>query len=334
MRRFPRVVLLAGMAVASLLVGAPLAQAWVEGKTINIAERYDTDGNPFVTAYDTQSGVDFGWKKCFPDLAACTAIPDHGWHIDPGDTQAGTRFQVQPKSGASPEVVTSHVWNGRLHATSPSAILGSAQAGSVVAATPAIWSGGWGFDRDLMIVIACKRPALTKCEPVLPRRPIVGGRTWNLRVGSYFVGWSLYAINHRESADEEEFAEALRSQATDRYENESGPTSFSPAFGPILETPGLGAKVPRQLHVANKRVSLARISCPTTCKVIAHVEARDTQRSRSKRRDTYTRIKTTVSVSKWLRIPARKLPKRSRVRIIIHIDGGLAADTSRSIIRR
>lgn len=159
-----------------MLVAATVALAFAGPPQLLL----DEQGYPVLRGADS-------WRVCPPD-EPCVRPTGR-----PLDLRAGTR--VEALAGGA--VTRTATWTGRLTATAPPAISGTAATSERVTIVPGAWTGGWGTEVDRLGAIACKTPDAIDftCRSLTPKPDGA------VMVHEDLAGYHLRAVHQRLPAD-------------------------------------------------------------------------------------------------------------------------------------
>ena len=127
----------------------------------------------------------------------------------------------------------SPVWLGRVTATVAPGLEGAAVPGQSIRPLAATWTGGWGDERSVTVVLACPSPSRTDCEYLTN----AGGQTaWGDRqVLAQHAGRYLYAVEYRTAGVVKE--PALPAPGAVARPAPSALVAVSPPAGPVAADP-------------------------------------------------------------------------------------------------
>lgn len=300
------------------------------------------DGHPRIsTGRVLPSDLDL--TVCPPDGSACTPVPwtqdpIHVGVYEPGETPVGTTFVVTRRADGVTE--RSPAWKGRLVATTPPSISGSASTTNHVAPVPATWSGGWGDERSAPVLVACTSPQGTDCVYLPPAAQCAAPCTTTPSQAAFapshngpaalppvLAGHHLMAVEQRQPADQRGFpARTLVQQlwslnhrfaalARDDWSVTSasapitiGPTIIEPVLPPVKT-----AKLRERALRSQGKLTVGQISCVPSCKVSVKVSGG------GKKAATKTFV---VRGTQKITIPVR----RGQLTVRVHVDGKLLAN--------
>ncbi|MDA0181826.1 hypothetical protein OJ997_16100 [Solirubrobacter phytolaccae] len=281
-----RVALLAA-AVAALLVPAAAQAHW------DLA----SDGNPKVRLdYLTTPGHPYEVFACPADGGPCTFAATGPADYEPGDTPAGTTFELR-RDGAVLE--RSPTWRGQVQRTAPPTITGRLFATGDALAVDGTWTGGWLDDLSAQVLSACLTPEGTgclylpqiqgcpvPCVDVTPGTAISYGGVAGIPAA--FAGRYLFVTEQRVPKDRRGLPMPVPLLWGTTYPHDlSAPSALRAVSAPVgpLGTPVTGVlldKVAPPLPAptvtlrqralrAKGKLSLGRITCAAPCKVAVKV---------------------------------------------------------------
>jgi hypothetical protein len=195
-RRVALAILIAGT------LGSSPATAAEPATTVLLQDGINEDGTGHLLANAVPDGSwgSLAWQACGPD-GACTPVQPSGSSanvLDVGAAPAGTTFVATASDGTRPVSATSAPYRGRLVLFSPPYVVGAVRTGHFVMPRPATWFGGWGDERPLLQLQAC-RTRRGGCKVISStygwnRCPGTGARIapryrgWYLRVAEAHLG--------------------------------------------------------------------------------------------------------------------------------------------------
>ncbi len=188
---------------------------------IEIQATHGSRGDPSLVANFSPDGslATARWAICMPpNVSVCTPAKSASQFLQPGASAPGTIFQARAIYQGLTYTARTATRTGRLHATRPPPLEGSAQAGGRVTPQNATWRGGWladpsyapnaGIDSggiapdfDSLSVEACRTQSGRHCVNLTPQ-----GRRWDfaqqhVRVGRRFIGRYLFAFDEHFGTD-------------------------------------------------------------------------------------------------------------------------------------
>jgi hypothetical protein len=161
----------------------------------------DGSGHLFAAPLADGPWSPVAWQACTPD-GVCSAVassPDDARQLDAADAAAGTTFVATASDGKRSISATSPPYRGRLAFYSPPSVSGSARTGHFVRPLAGTWFGGWGDERPLMQLQACRTRRASSCTVIADtvywdKCPGTGARIapryrgWYLRVAEIHAG--------------------------------------------------------------------------------------------------------------------------------------------------
>ena len=156
----------------------------------------------------------------------------------------------------------SPVWRGRVAAAVAPALVGAATPGESVRPLPAGWTGGWGDERSVTVVLAC--PSLKSrgdCEHLTSAdgQAAAGNR----QVLPRHRGRYLFAVEYRLSRD------APSPALPDTRPAASATVAVSPPAGPVeAEPPSASVSLRKRALRAGGRLVVGDVTCERRCSVV------------------------------------------------------------------
>ncbi len=201
--------------VAAVTIAVPAA-AGADGPW-SVQHLLAPDGGPLLTgnpAPATSGPV--RWRACAPD---CGAVVAEGPTFAPGPTVPGTTFEASTTSGdGSTAAVRSRPWTGPVAAAAPPTVRGEVRIGRVFAAVAGTWTGGWGDDRSVTGLRACRTREGTDCRLLGAGDVFATASDARRAIDPAFAGWFVGAYEQR-------------------YAQETAFPAVAPAPDPVLGTP-------------------------------------------------------------------------------------------------
>lgn len=149
-----------------------------------------------------------------------------------GRTRPGTTFEASAAYRGHTYRVRSSRWRGRVKAIARPRLIGEPRVGMRVTPIAGSWRGGWGDERDLLSLVACRtrngRGCVTIAHPRVPgslRRPIHA--RWS--------GYYLFAYDVREPAKTLRFDLAYRSPESIAVPRLGATVARSLPLGPVRD---------------------------------------------------------------------------------------------------
>ena len=247
-----RLLLTALLAVVAWPAGAQAADRWSRTAA----------GDPLLTwEIDPYFGIPEWWTCPAGDACRSTA---KGTRVEPGETPRGTIFESD-LGYALQQHERSPVWLGRVTATVAPGLEGAAVPGQRIRPLAATWTGGWGDERSVTVVLACPSPSRTDCEYLTN----AGGQTaWGDRqVLAQHAGRYLYAVEYRTAGVVKE--PALPAPGAVTRPAPSALVAVSPPAGPVaVDPPAASVSLRARALRAGKRVTVGTVSCSARCTVV------------------------------------------------------------------
>jgi hypothetical protein len=286
------------------------------------------DGHPSITA---------GWFEpeqvelfvCPPGADACTPVDWTNRDYQPGETAAGTTFEVRRPDGTTER---SPAWQGQVRSVSAPTVSGRLFATGDALAHAGAWTGGWGDDMSWLSLYACGTAAGAECLPlpqiagcpvpcetVKPQTSVSYGGLAGIPAA--FAGRYLFATETRIPRDQRGRPIAVPALWSPDWPSDLPPAgglvSVSGPVGPL----GLPSKVVEPVSAptvtlrtralrSKGRLSIGRITCVQRCKVSLKVSGG----RRKAKTSTFT-----VTGTRALRIA----PRRGKLTVRVHVDGKL-----------
>jgi hypothetical protein len=315
-------------ALAALAFAAPAHaddKVWEAGVT--------SAGGPRLAVVDIDSADSVQVFRC-PNGADCEPLPFagvgsvFGRPVDLSTAAPGDVFEARfTQSGSVVQTDRTPPWLGTYVVTRRPAVIGKLAEGAVVTGDAGTWSGGW--DRPWRQeassrIVACQRPDGIDCVEFSPFYP-------NVLLTSRQAGWYVFAISQIGSGHAND--NTVTDYAYPPYPNPiapigvvAGTRAVSAAFGPVAAAPtptptpaprptaSIRAKALR----AKGQLSVARVTCPTSCTVNLTV-------SSAGRKTLHRTLR--VTGTKALTIP----PRHGKLKVRIVVGGKtLASGNSRA----
>lgn len=105
------------------------------------------------------------WRECAPDGGECRFVGTVGQQmLRVGNPVAGTAYDATVTGNGMSITRRSDPWRGTLRVTRNPRVTGAVRVGSLVRPRPARWAGGWGFERPLLQLAACRSAKGRSCE--------------------------------------------------------------------------------------------------------------------------------------------------------------------------
>ncbi|MGH2870861.1 MAG: hypothetical protein ACRDL5_00150 [Solirubrobacteraceae bacterium] len=225
---------------------------------LSIQAVYDGAGNPSLIA-NFSGPRQPRWSVCAPpDTSLCRPAPgSHGLGsasaaLQAGSTPAGTVFEASARYRGRTYVARTAPWLGPVHAATAPQLSGTASYGAEVTPHAATWVGGWqavpstlpgagtvkrGANSDELSVEACRTPDARRCMTVASP---YASRARTPRIGAWFTGWYLFAIDQRFTADEAYARPAYGSAAVVAPVTLDATAVRSAPLGPVIGPPRRG----------------------------------------------------------------------------------------------
>jgi hypothetical protein len=165
---------------------------------------FDTAGNPLLVANFIPDGslATATWTICPPGTnTICRSADSNRGVLQPGPAVAGTRFVATAVYGGI-SYASAVTWRGQVHALSRPMLRGKRQLNGVVIPVAARWSGGWGNEFDQLGVEACRSARGRTCRMLGGGELGCPDKTSRTRLGGWFTGWFLFALDDRSPRDE------------------------------------------------------------------------------------------------------------------------------------
>ena len=218
-------------------------------------------GDPLLLRTSDRPGTDPAWWTC-PPADACRWVTS-GERLEPGLSVRGTIFESQSNVRGQPDV-RSPMWLGRVGAAVVPALEGAAVPGKSVRPVAAGWTGGWGDEHSVTVVLACPTPSRTDCEYLTN----AGGQTaWGDRqVLPQHLGRYLYAVEYRFARSVP--APVLPAPGPVTRPAPSALVAVSPPAGPVAaEPPSASVTLRTRALRVGKQVTVGKVSCSARCSV-------------------------------------------------------------------
>ena len=275
---------------------------------------FDDAGLPELVANPVPHGDkgDVSWAKCAPGGACSPAGVGPG--LEPGDVPAGTSFVATVSYQGTTTSDTSPPWLGRVTATGSPLLDGPARAGATVTPRAAAWSGGWGSEYDDLRVEACRTPAAARCQTVSAPGEDYPDNDRPAVVGPAYAGWYLFALDTRYAANTMFAGVGYNDVAAVPPRRVRRTTVRSAPNGPVAATPGLSARILPRARRVGRRIVVARARCPGRCRVEVAVVNQPSGAAAASGSGRGADV----------RVPAAGV-RPGRLRVLVRIDGGLAA---------
>ncbi|CAB4917269.1 unannotated protein [freshwater metagenome] len=228
-----RAVVLLALASAVLTPGAAAAETTTISQHLLAA-----DGSPSLVANRSPvGGAPARWRVCDPE---CGPIVAEGPTFSPGPTAAGTTFEATTTgTDGAVSSVRSRPWGGQVAVVGPPTVTGEVRIGRVVTAAGGTWTGGWGDDRGVPALRACRTPAATDCRFFGPRDVLGSARQGASAIDPAFAGWYVGAYEQRHARETAFPAVAPAPEPplgtpTDRRPVDPGVATPTLAYGPLV----------------------------------------------------------------------------------------------------
>jgi hypothetical protein len=304
-----------------LLLALVLIAATCATASASTTRLLDAHGDPRLVVYDPDGGSGWvDWTTCPAGGAPCFGarpwqVSNGTWAgetFSPGPTSAGAVFRGDGTWDAQP-VAFRATWLGTVTAVAPPVFRGRAIVGTKVTATPGSWSGGWGDERDVVRVQACRTRDARDCESLTTGNVKTGEPTdATPTVTPRHTGWYLFAVDERRPREVVPYAMTLELVLGPLRPLQPGPTvAFSAPVGPVI---GPTAVLRRRALYRDGRPLLGRVRCPVVA-CTAQVAVRHGARQRTE--TLHVTGSTTIEPRPGLR------PGRWRVSVIV--DGEVVA---------
>jgi hypothetical protein len=276
------------------------------------------------------------WRACPPDGAACTPVAGAVTALSPGETAAGTAFEVAYVDGGVAKTKRTPVWAGRVASTAPPGLASAAvTVGQPFQAVPGAWSGGWNAlgnwnpRRAGQLVWACPQPDATACY-------LVGRGGESITLPAQYAGWSVIVEEYVSGATEPGGPIVSASlippftPVTRRQTEPSATVALSrpvvaccvsaapPAAAPPAAAPARSASVRARALRTKGRLSVGQVDCPVRCTVRLTVSGAG--RTVSRRLSAQGTVALTVP------------PRRGTLKVRVVVDGQLLA-SGRTVAR-
>ena len=268
--------------VAAVLLLTPVAPAY--GADLKIVEAGDGSGDPGIAAAinPREDGVSYEVRRCADGGAVCEPLPASAYVQSPqagvvvalpGETPAGTVFEVvATKDGVETKARTG-AWQGRVASLAPPTLQGEAGVGKTVTVAPGTWAGGWGPRGASHSIFACSEPTGGECWLISYSGTAVAAARW--------AGWYLFAQEKTALGDARcnfltSCPVSVLAAPPFRASPQTGATfAVSAPLGPIAAVPVVAPRVPqaptasiRARALRSKgRLLVGRVSCEVRCSV-------------------------------------------------------------------
>jgi hypothetical protein len=199
---------------------------------------------------------------------------------DPGPQPAGTVFRLSATYRGR-TYSSSLTWRGRVRSVTRPVLAGPARFDAVVGGSAATWMGGWGAENDQLGIEACRTAGGRDCvmlngeELQCPRGGACGSlgavvdrlqRPDRARVGNWYTGWYLFALDAHRGNDISELVGYSSPAAIPPWPMNATVTRSEP-YGPVSGPPAPHVQILRHAQVHGQRVSVASVRCVVRCHV-------------------------------------------------------------------
>lgn len=265
--------LLAGLVVAAAFAPAAGAVA-APSYAIEISQQlFDLDGDPTLVATFVPDGslATPSWAVCPPGVApgpaTCAPSGVTSQAFRAGPVAVGTRFLATASYLGVAYAAAGDAWLGRVAATAPPTLTGSAKVGGRVTPHGGSWTGGWGGELDVLHVEACRTASGRGCTTI--------AHPWAFRrsppIDPRWSGRYLFAFDQRYAGGTAFPAIGYLTPAS-LPPTPAGPTvARSAPLGPVT-----GPRLALREHPLLRRDSsllLGRVTCARACRVSVRVSA-------------------------------------------------------------
>lgn len=241
------------------------------GDSVSIQAIFDDSGDPVVGANFVPDGslAKATWEICEPERA-CRSAVSSGWTVQPGAEPAGTRFVAEARYRGK-SYSSAVTWHGRVRAVTPPRLLGDRKVGSVMTPIAAEWTGGWGNESDQLGVEACRFATGRDCKMLGGGELGCPDKSWRPRLGGWFAGWYLFALDARMARDEACAGTGYFANA-DLPVWKPGPTiARSNTIGIVTGPRRPTVKILPKVVLHGNRLAVASVDCLARCRVLANV---------------------------------------------------------------
>lgn len=319
-------------ALAMVLAVPSLAGAQSPQRDTRVDYYINTAGEGVLIATPTPD--DWGeptWRECPPDGSGCRFVGTVGQRtLRVGNPPAGTRFEATMTGNGMSITRQSDPWRGTLRHSRAPRVEGPIRAGALVHPKPARWVGGWGFERPLLQLAACRSPRGRSCEALAETE------LWDKcgRAGAVidprYQGWYLRVADQR-YARVPIFPPVRPKRLSEIAVRRAGPNVAVAVVGRIKAPGGPRAsrcngvrsylwpmaRTERSFERGGERI-VARVACPRRCRAVVTLR-------QGKRRVRFARTLPPLRTSRArLVLPAdraRRLRRDRPARIDVRVDG-------------
>jgi hypothetical protein len=274
------VSVLALIALAVIVVGASGANGATGSRAsraaapifslgVQLQSVFDASGNPVVVANFVPDGslATATWAICPPQTPTeCRSVRSQHGVVQPGAEPAGTRF-VATAVYESVSYTASAVWHGRVHALSRPSLRGPRRLNGIENRILARWAGGWGSETDQLGVEACRTASGRDCRMLGGGELYCPDATSRTRLGGWFTGWYLFALDARLPADDVCAGTGYFANADLPLWKPGATITRSLALGAIAGPPRPQLKIFRHVILRGDTLIVGSIDCLTRCTV-------------------------------------------------------------------
>lgn len=303
--------------VVALLValGCSAAAAPPPAPHVEISQQLlDLQGNPSFVANFVPDGAlaTPSWAICAPAASTCTPAGVTNQVFEPGPVPVGTRFEASATYAGTTSTARSDAWLGRVAATAPPTLTGSAKVGGHVTAHGGAWTGGWGGEFDILHVEACRTASGRDCTTIVHPRAFRRSPAIDPRWSGHY----LFAFDER-------YAKGTGFELIGyRVPFAIAPTPVGPTvsrsapLGPVTG-PGLALRE-HPLLLRDERLLLGRVTCAQRCGVSVRLRAESAG----------VGARFEVRGTRRIAVPARDLPLDQELGLRIRVGSAPPVETT------